>query len=133
MRPPAEVICLNFRMGQMGSGILQMQKMAFFWILIGNLGEFLLQTLHNHVHKKDRSKVSPGGNMTISTIPTGETHPKHDLLCTDKLRGSSRASSVSPYPHFESWIFKVDSNFITRDDSSEVDDLKLGEFSEKFP
>jgi hypothetical protein len=65
MEQPDEAICLNFMIGQMGPGVIQMQKAALFWIWIVNLGEFLLQIVQNDVHEEKPINRSPGGNMTI--------------------------------------------------------------------
>jgi hypothetical protein len=55
--------------------------------------------------KKNRSNVSSGGNMTISTILMEVKSP----------------------------IFKEDPGFIPRDDTSEIVDLKFIALPEKFP
>jgi hypothetical protein len=45
MGQPGAVTDLNFMIGQMDSGIIQMQSVSLFWIQMENLGEFLLQTV----------------------------------------------------------------------------------------
>jgi hypothetical protein len=54
-----------------------MQKLALFWIRIGNLGKLLLQIVHIDTHKGKQSNVSPDGNVKISTIPMGVKHTQN--------------------------------------------------------
>jgi hypothetical protein len=63
----------------------------------------------------------------------GETPPKRDRRCADKLPGPSRVSYASTTPYCGSRIFKINPGFIPRHDASEIVDLKLGEAPEKFP
>jgi hypothetical protein len=119
--------------GQMGSGIIQMQKVALFWIRIGKLGEFLLQTVQNDVHEERPIKhFSWRLRDDINNSNGSETHPKHNLLWTNKLLEPSWASYVSTYPYCGSRIFKVDPGFILRDDTSEIVDLNFVGLLEKF-
>jgi hypothetical protein len=54
-----------------------MQKLALFWIRIGNLGKLLLQIVHIDTHKGKQLNISPGGNVKISTIPMGVKHTQN--------------------------------------------------------
>jgi hypothetical protein len=62
--------------------------MALFWIRIGNLGEFLLQTVQNDVQEETTIKLCSWRQHDDSdNSDAGETPSKHDSLCTDQLVG----------------------------------------------
>jgi hypothetical protein len=117
MGQPSEAICLNFMIGQMGSHIIQTQKVTFFWIRTKNLGEFLIQNVQNDVYKKRSiERFSWWQRDDLDNSDGGETYQKYDFLCTDKVFGPSWTSYVSTYPYYGFQIFKAEPGLLPGDE-----------------
>jgi hypothetical protein len=76
--------------GQMASGIVQMQKWQFSGFGSGIWTSFFFKLSKTMSRKKDESNVSPGGKMMISTIPMGVKHRQNitffaSISCMDRV------------------------------------------------
>jgi hypothetical protein len=69
-----------------------------FWIQIGNLGRVSSSNCPEQCprRKTDQTFIL-GQHNNIDNSNGGETDPKHDVLCPDKLLGSSKGVEITPF------------------------------------